>query len=146
MNKNGFRYKMAIGFLFFTALILNPPLLSAIPIIIDHTSIDAFYSISDNAINNIQDNIRWYDAHTTCASCEKKGNAGRLMIEPLIDGLDQLIIYTIENGEVEFNDSSSGGPTDYGTRLSRVPEPATMLLLGAGLAGLGVFRKKFRKA
>jgi len=33
-----------------------------------------------------------------------------------------------------------------GVNSSPVPEPATMLLFGAGLAGLGAFRKKFRKA
>ncbi len=65
MKKHIFRYMKTIGFLFFTALILNTPLLSAAPTIIDHTSIDAFSSISNSSLTSIQNNIRWHYAHTS---------------------------------------------------------------------------------
>jgi len=43
-------------------------------------------------------------------------------------------ILTTENGDPQ------GIPTTH-----KVPEPATLILVGSGLAGLAIFRKKFKK-
>ena len=59
---------------------------------------------------------------------------------------------TSGNSLVLFLDDSGAGPDDnhddFAVRMSvtPVPEPATIFLFGAGLAALGVFRKKFKKA
>lgn len=48
------------------------------------------------------------------------------------------LILDIKTNELEFHLSAE--------RAAPVPEPATMLLLGSGLIGLAVFRRKFKKS
>lgn len=187
MNRHIFHYMVEIGFLFFNALILNPPLLSATPSIIDRTTIDGL-----DKIENGTSLLKWHHLDHAAVGYLAGGN-GSTVIYPIMNGEEWNWEWTPDwseptpagirykvvasvfvdlwpalpaNGfrrymaEVSGSGQSEIGPqpsaaangkskvesdaSDYGIKLNSVPEPATMLLVGAGLAGFGMLRRKFK--
>jgi len=59
----------------------------------------------------------------------------------LIDNSDPLFTYKVGNEFGGMFDVTVGGPLT----ITQTPEPCTILLIGTGLAGFGVFRRKFKK-
>lgn len=86
-------------------------------------------------INNAIWDLFAANAPTSTATSAWLTKAGNAVPTLSASYFDQFVIYTPLNGWP----SADGTPQEY---IGKVPEPATLALLGWGLVGLGVFRRK----
>lgn len=85
---------------------------------------DFIWQINFNALSNTDDVLHALDDRSLAVTLSLVANHGT------IGNIDSSIL--------------TGG-ADVTTAASAVPEPSTFLLLGAGLAGVGILRRRFKK-